>query len=269
VLIVYGLHATLALALAWPVAKLVADGTVGFPGGDIVLFEPGGFYLAEVLRLDRAPLTSVVEGSAFALLLVSYAGLLPLGATLYVIAYEAPLSLRALLAAGGRFFGPLSLLLGFSVMASALLAFLPLAASSLLDTKLRELGGDRGHDIAEACLRVSALLLVGALGVVHDLARAAVVTRDLSALPAAWVGVSTFRTHAWRALCGWGLRAGAGALLVLAAALATTFVGIGTAPRLFATLMLHQLVVLSLVRLRADWLAHAVRLCGVLPSSSP
>ena len=105
ILAVYCVHLALALAFAWPLARLVADAALNHPRGDLVLFEPGATYLLESFRLGRASLTSVAEGSVFAILMVSYLGLLPLAALIYALAHSGKAMFATLVAAAGRFFG--------------------------------------------------------------------------------------------------------------------------------------------------------------------
>jgi hypothetical protein len=264
VFLFYWLHAALGFAFAWPLSKLVADRLAAHPRGDLILFEASGMYLTEILRLTRDSMASVASGGRFALMLVAFLGLLPLGALLHAIAFEGPLSLRLLLGAAGRFLSPLSLLLGLAIAAFALLTLVPGVFTTLLEDKLKHLGGDHIADIVKATIWLAALAAAAAVGIVHDLARAAVVSRDLPALPAAGAGVAIFRAFPGRAIAGWAFRAAAGALFVAGAAFITTKIGSYSGPRLLATAVLHQLVAFSLVWLRADWLAHAVGLCRAL-----
>jgi hypothetical protein len=259
---VYLAHATLALALAWPIARIAADPTLSYPRGDRILFEPGGLYLSEALRLARAPLTSAAEGMSFGILVGLYLGLLPLGALLYALARREPMSLSILMGAAGRTFGPLSLLLGLALVVTALACTAPLTVASLLETKLTTALGDRGSDIAEAGFRVVALGVAAFVGVVHDLARAALVSCEERALRAARIGVETLRLWPAEALGGWALRALSALLLVTVVARTTTYIGVETGPRFIAVVLLHQAVAAALVFLRADWLALANRLVG-------
>jgi hypothetical protein len=265
VTLVYGLHLAIALTFAWPIAKLVADPALAHPRGDHILFEPGALYLSEMLNLNRASLTSVAYGMSFGVLLAAYLSLVPLGALLFALARSGKLSSSLLLAAAGRLFGPLSLLLGFAVVAMAFAGFVPTAIGGLLDEKLKPLFGDRGEDIAQAAFRLIALFLVAIVGIVHDLSRASLVVRDLPAMQALLLGVAAFRAQTVRALAGWGARASLGLLAVVVVAFATTHTGIETAPRFATVLVLHQAVAFALVFLRADWLAHAIRLVSATP----
>ena len=135
-------------------------------------------------------------------------------------------------------------------------------AGTLLETKLKGALGDRGYDLAEQGFAVLALLSIAVVGVAHDLARAAVVTRDLRALEAARLGAATLQAFPWRGLGGWSWRATVGLALVTVAALMTARIGVATTARFAAVTLVHQATALLLVFLRADWLSHAVRLVG-------
>ena len=209
-------------------------------------------------RLGRASLTSVAEGSVFAVLAVSYLGLLPLAALIYALAHTGKATFATLVAAAGRFFGTFSLLLGLSLIAMALLGFVPLTIGNLLDDKLKNALGDRGHDLVRASFRVIALLLVAIVVVVHDLARAATVSRELPALRAVLAATDVFRLAPWRAAGAWAIRGAAAVLLVLVAAWVTSRLGVETGPRFAMVTLLHQGVVFALLLLRASWLRSAV-----------
>jgi hypothetical protein len=257
---VYAAHAVFALAVAWPPTKVLADPTLAYPRRDHVLFEPGGLFLTEALRLARDPLTSLAEGSSFGILVGLYLGLLPLAALLHALGTRERISAPELAAAAARAFAPLSLLLGGALVVAGLASLVPLATGSLLETKLGDMLGERGSDLASLGFRAAALLAVGVVGVVHDLARAAIVVRATTALRGARCGLVAFRAWPAEALGGWALRVIAGILVVTIAARVTTNIGIETATNLAAVALVHQSVVFLLVFLRADWLAMAVQL---------
>jgi hypothetical protein len=258
--VVYLAHVTFALAVAWPLAKLVADPVAKHPRGDQVLFDPGALYLVETLRLGRFALASAAEGLSFGVLVGLYLGLLPLAALLFAFGRDQKLPAPALLGAAGRYFAPFSLLLGLSLIVAALAALVPLMVGALLENELRAALGERGSDIAEAAFRVAALVVAGIVGVVQDLARAALVTRETNVLGAVRSAIETFRAWPAEAFGGWALRGLAALLLVTIAARLTTYIGVETGTAFIAVALVHQAVAFTLVFLRADWLALAVGL---------
>jgi hypothetical protein len=258
--IVYGVHASIALALAWPVARMVGDPTLAHPRGDAVLFEPGAMYLVEVLRLHQAPLTSAIEGMTLTVLFALYLGLYPLAALLHGLAQHEPKRPADLVAAAGRSFAPFSLLLGLSLVAIFVLWSFSLAVATLLETKLKLWLGLPGSDIAQVVLKVTTLLLTGVVAVLHDLARAAVVAENASALRGIARARGTFWAYPTRALGAWASRGLVGLVTVGLAAWAAGRIGVETDARLFAVTLLHQGVIFALVLVRADWLPSALRL---------
>lgn len=263
VMAMYAMHVLLALGFAWPISRLVADVILVHPRGDLVLFEPGATYLAEVFRLQRPSLTSVAEGSVLAVLAVSYLGLAPLAAFMHSLAHTGRVTFASLVAAAGRFFGTFSLLLGLALVAAALVGVIPITMGNLVDDKLKLVLGDRNHDIAHASFRAIALLAAALVAVVHDLARAAAVRRELPAMRAVLVAAQAFRASPWRALGAWGFRGAAGIALVIAIAWLTSRIGVHTGVRFTTVTLLHQAVVLTLVVLRASWLSSALRLVSL------
>ena len=260
VLLVYVVHAMTALALSFPVAKVLGSPTLVHPRGDLVLFDPGGLFLSEIVHHNRAALTNAIEGSYFAILLVGYLGLLPLAALLHALSHAGRLTLSGLLAASARFFGPLSLLLAFALLAAALSAFFPLAIGELVGDKVKAAMSDRGADLVLLGFRVLALAIAAIVGVVHDLARAWVVSRDVPALRAARLAIATFQAFPGRALGGWSVRGFFSLCLIAAGAWVTTRVPLESGVGFAAVVLLHQAIAFALIYLRADWLSLAIRL---------
>jgi hypothetical protein len=262
VVAVYALHAVLAVALASPVAKIVADPIMAHPRGDNLLFDAGGLYLSETTRLAQGALVRLSEGMSFGVLSALYLGLLPLAALIRAVGTDEKATLTGLMGAAGRCFGALSLLLGCALVLGTLASGLPIGIGSLLETKLGRALDDRSADLVQAAFRGIAVLVACGVGVAHDLARAAAVTRELPALQAARAGIEALRERPAEALGGWALRALTAVLLVTLGARATTHVGVETAARLAVVAAVHQAIALVLVFLRADWLALATELVG-------
>jgi hypothetical protein len=257
---VYLAHLTFALAVAWPLAKLVGDPVMAHPRGDRVLFEPGALFLSETLRLGQRALASVGEGMSFGVLVGLYLGLVPLAALFHSFGREQKPALPALMAAAGRLFAPFSLLLGLTIAGAALASLVPLMVGGLLENELRTAFGERGADLAQTAFRAVALLVVWGFGVAQDLARAALATRETRVLEAIRRGLETLRAWPIEAVGGCALRGLAGLLIVTVAARLATQVGVETGASFFAVLVLHQSVAFALVLLRADWIALAVGL---------
>jgi hypothetical protein len=108
---------------------------------------------------------------------------------------------------------------------------------------------------------------VVALGLVHDLARAAVIRMKLPALPAAILALDTFKRRARAVAVAWGGPAALGAALMLAAMWVTAALDVSRpgGGRAAAVMGLHQGVVLGLVLLRLVWFERALALLPLPP----
>ncbi len=108
---------------------------------------------------------------------------------------------------------------------------------------------------------VLALFLVAAsaIGVAHDLARAAVVRFDVPGTRAVVLGSRTLRLAPLPLWWSWAWRALASVAPVVAVATVAGRLGARGAAALFFLFVLHQSVVLARVALRASWLAKALR----------
>jgi hypothetical protein len=264
----YVLYATLAVGLAWPAARLIGLATLFHPRGDSVLFEDGAVYLIEVLRLYRSQLASVLEGTSFLVLLVAYAGLFPLSMMLHALSARGSPSLSSLAGAAGRSLGALSLLLGLSLAATAIALGVPMSIGALLETKLDRALGARNADLAALGIRVCAFALVALVAILHDLARAAVVIRPSHAVDAVGTAVASLRAHAGRALIAFSLRWLVVLTLIAAGALATARLGVATDLRFLLVVGLHQLIIFTLILLRAVWLRFAITLVANGPNAA-
>ena len=259
--IVYLVHAAAGLALAWPAVEPFAHRSLALPREDAVLFGPSaGLYLAEAFRLEHKAVAGALVGSLPTLLLTSYLGLLPLGALLYALGRGGRLSFADLAAAAARSFGRLSALFGLALAAMLIAGAIPLACASTLRDKLAAILDDPGADVLAAAVGLAGIALGAALGILHDLARAAVVHRNLPAMSATHRAVRIAKAHPLAAMFGWGWRFTAGGALVFVVALATAAIDVERMSGLLVVGMLHQACILALVALRASWLACALRL---------
>jgi hypothetical protein len=108
---------------------------------------------------------------------------------------------------------------------------------------------------------VGAVFLVGlsAVGVAHDLARAAVIRFQVSGLRGALLGARAFRASPVHLWWSWAWRAAAAAAPVAAVAAAATAMGGRGGIALLLLAVLHQAVIVSRIALRASWLGRALR----------
>jgi hypothetical protein len=253
----------LALLVAWPASSLVGAAYGGAPAGDAPLWAPGGHALADMLWHEVHGVHGVLRGAELVLLAGAVAGLVPMAALMIATAYATRDRRAAGLAQslGGalRAFPSLMLLLVITGLAQALVV----GCGALLGGALEGWAhGGMGEARAQQIEGVVLLLFIAAasaIGVVHDLARAAVVRFKVKSLRALALGMRTFRLAPVSLWWSWAWRATASvAPIAMAAGAAGRLGGRGGFALVFLAL-LHQCVVLARVALRASWLAKALR----------
>jgi hypothetical protein len=149
-----------------------------------------------------------------------------------------------------------------SALELALLAIAAWAFGFVRETMQPRFGDARADQIAVlACAVV--LLAAGAAAVVHDLARAAVARFRSGTFSAIRVALVTFRHTPMRIFWSWAWRSLASLVLVIVVAWLVPRFGRSATASLVAIALIHQLVVLARVSLRASWLARALRAVDV------
>jgi hypothetical protein len=259
----WGWQSGLALVASWPATSLVHASYGSGPGGDAPLWGPGGHALLDWLWHEAHGIAAFGLSAIFVLVIASLAGLVPLATLMFAMAYATrerrPAGLVRSLAAGmGAFRAFAVLLVVLSTVQAALLALGAGAANLAQSWAMPGMGEARAQQLQ---VLVLAAFVGGAsvVGVVHDLARGAVVRFKVSGLRALVLGTRTFRRSPGRLWWAWAWRsAAAAAPIALAAQVAGRLGGRGGfALALLA--VLHQAVILSRVALRASWLGHGLR----------
>ena len=270
ILLLYSFRLVGAWLVAAPVATLLAGGLAHLPQGDAALFEPGGAYLLEALRLSRNGLVSTLRISMWVAVLIGGLTLAPLCALMV-----------ALSSGGGLRWGPWAGATAVQLPAFVLLSGLTLLAQAGAATALglvvavarESLQGTLNDRLADLLLltgvAVGALIVI-ALGIGQDLARAALVrhrTTVTEALRRAWCAA---RHRPLKTLVDWMTPAVWGVAVVAGAAIVCSSFDVARPEqwRTLAALLTHQLTSLALVALRAHWLARALRLVGQEPPTS-
>jgi hypothetical protein len=87
-----------------------------------------------------------------------------------------------------------------------------------------------------------------------------VIRRRATPLRGAQLGLQLLQTHPKEALWGWGARAAASVGAIAIGAGVVWRAGVESTPSVALAWCVHQAVVLSLITLRASWLACALRL---------
>ncbi len=256
-------QSVLALLGSWPAAALVRGAYGRHPRGDAPLWDGGSLALLGFLSREANGTRAAVAAALVALVLGALAGLLPMGALTMSMAHatregRAIGGARAIGCALSAFrpFGLLLVVVGLAqgvIVTGAILfgeAAEGLGHSGLGEARAQELG-----------IGVASILGLGAvaLGVVHDLARAAVVRFDVSGMRALAVGIRTARMAPVAVAWAWVWRALAAVAPVLAVSAVADRIGGRGGFALVGLAALHQCVVFSRVSLRASWLARALR----------
>jgi hypothetical protein len=260
-LAVWAWETVLALLASWPAASLVRAVYGGDPRGDAPLWTPGGHALLDFALHEQHGLRGVTTGATLVLVIGAVAGLVPMTALMTSIAY-ATRERRAAgfvrsITEGLLRFRPMLVLLVIALLAQGLAVGIGAGLGSLVESWAHGMGESRADQL-EGLVLALFLLIASALGVAHDLARAAVVRFHVRGLRALMLGVRTLRLSPLPLWWSWAWRALASVAPVLAVAAVAGRLGHGAAA-LFFLLVLHQSVVLARVALRASWLAKALR----------
>jgi hypothetical protein len=248
-----------------PIATLVAGSGIGdFPEGDALLFQPGGTYLFEVARVVRGSLGAAFETSLFLFALSAFASLLALSALLVALDAGERLSLGEWSARAVEQLPRFTLFAG----AALFLQSIVVGACALLWVGARELlyrrYDERSADLTSLLVLALGVLGVVALGLLHDLARAAAVRHRASARAALKAALAATRARPLATLGAWLMPLSWSIAAFAAGAIAVGRVRVEGAGewRVSAVTLIHQLVILALVCLRALWLKRALELVG-------
>jgi hypothetical protein len=248
------------LVLGWiavfPLVALAsALGAGALDGGDRALFAPSGLLLLELLRRGAAALPSVAESSL--LLLVIALAVQTLATAFSFAAFAGGFREPSAAFARARARVPRFLVLGGLelVLTGAAIAFAWLTWS--------ELGpAESGVGSFTALLGIAlTLLVVAAIAVVCDLARAASIAGELGLGAALLLGAHTARAHAAELAGSYVLAGGAGALFVALAARAVGWLSVDREGgfRVAGAFALHLTVLALLCAIQALWLRRLGR----------
>lgn len=283
ILYVYLAELMWALLVATPVHAWARRAWGAHPDGDAVLWMPGGRDLLVWLGQEDAAI-AVVSRTVMVLIVVGAIAMqVPLGALIASLAFarggeaagadsrRAPRWQAALRVGIGAFLPLAGVLALGSIAAVVVLAIGGFAASAVDHGLAERLGDARSFQLRLVAFALFALL-AAAIGVVVDLARAA-IARDVGlataqgTLAPGWTtmlrGLRTAfavaRRHIGAATLAWGVRAllSLALIAVVGVAYVQALGGKGGGALLLLWLA-HQGVVLCRVALRASWLARAI-----------
>jgi hypothetical protein len=285
-----------ALLVATPVHAWARNVWTGRPDGDAVLFADGARELMVWLGQSGDTALPVTARTTMVLLAVGAVLMqLPLGALVASLAFGRivqtdddgtvqirSLRLRSALQVGVSAFLPLAALLVLGAVASLIVLLLGGLAASGLESSLNDALGDARSFTVRAVLFGVFAVLAAVIGVVVDLARAAVVrdagiSASSGAASPAWnvvlrgvrIALKTSRAGLGRAVLAWTARAVVGIALVAIGFVAADVLGGRGGLSLTLLFVVHQAVVLGRVALRASWMARALRLVAPVQDLAP
>lgn len=261
-LLVWAFRLLAAWILSAPIARALGSTVRHFPEGDARLFEPGAGFLAEAVRLELPTLAAEARGAAALGCVLAWLALVPLAALMEQLAANERLTVGSAIGRGVARLPGFTFLAGLTWLVQAGLAVVLGVGLDALGKRLNQSLDERQSDLCLLAGLALGLACVALLGVVHDLARAALLSRDRRVLRAVATAFGTLRARPFAALHGWAVPALGSVGLVGLAALITGALDVsrGGAARWLAVGLVHQTAVIGLVLLRAAWLARALDL---------
>jgi hypothetical protein len=260
---VWGWQTMFALVVDWPGVSLVRIAYGSDPRGDAPLWAAGSHALLDFLWHEGHGAIAAARGASVLLLFGAFAGLLPTAALMIAIAYAT--HSRRVLGVGRtmeralRAVPSMALMLVVIGVAQALAFAAAWATADVVAAWAHSGLGEARAQLLGATLALAFILGALALGVVRDLAQAAVVRLRLTAFRSLALAARLFRRTPISLCWSWTWRALASLLpIAVAAAFAASAGGRG-GTMLVVFALVHQAVVLARVALRASWLALALR----------
>jgi hypothetical protein len=269
ILLVYATRAAAAFIVASALASIATRSMGAWPGGDLMLWEPGGLMLSEMVRLNRVALTTILTQSG--LIAVS---MIPVGivtSTLLLVSLSdcRRVPLAVALQRCGKHLLPMSLVYGVMTCLQIAVVWFFYILAELLTLKLEGMLGVRGADLAYVALIGCGAVIAVCVAVVHDLIRATIVARSLGTLEGIASGWHVARKRPFEVFAAlWSRAAGAG-LIVLCSLVWAREIGMGTPGRVASTTVVLQASIIAAIVLRASWLSRAAEIAGNDPRVSP
>lgn len=261
ILLVWTWDALLGALMGSTVASIATTAYGHHPDGDAPLFAPGGLPLMDLVRHSLAARGPVIAELLILVVVARLGGLVPEALAFTELAFvrtdlRAPRTRDALSRASGALPAFLSVALFTSFAEAGVLLFgAVVAAMASTTTSL----GPRGGNLSFAAVACLAVVAATTVGIVGDMARAAVVRWNAGAVVAAMRAVERFRQRPARLTWSYGWRAGASWLPVgIGAWLASGLGGRDGAP-LLVLLVFHQGIVLIRAAIHVSWMARATR----------
>jgi hypothetical protein len=261
--VIWAWYALWGFILAWPASRLVAEAYGAHPAADAPIFRPGGLELFDVVIHSQRAFAALRGHVLLVLPVVLLAGLLPLSALMTSIAYttrdrRSP-RFRQLVVRAAASFKPMLLLLVLATIFELTFVGLGSGLGLWAGEGLTATFGDARADQIGVLITVVFVLLSMTVGVLHDLARAAVIRFQVSGLRAIVLGWNAYRRHPIVSFWSWAWRAAAGVVPIVAGSVVAERLGGRGGAGFLMLVAMHQLVIGARVALRTSWLAKAIR----------
>jgi hypothetical protein len=260
----WALEAALAYALVYPILAFVRGAYGAHPQGDAPLWSPGALSAFDLAVSSRAALPPIIAHVSVIGLAALVLAIFPLGAFLTSVAYTTPdrraPPLRRVLGRAARAFPALLVLLVGMTLTELFLAGIALLAGGAASSGFTASMGEARAQQLGAATTLVLLLPMAIVGVLHDLARAAVIRFEVGGIQALRLALNTLRRGVFASAWSWAWRAAIAWVPVAMGAFVAGRLGGKAGGALLAIAALHQLVILARVALRASWLAKAMRL---------
>lgn len=264
VTLLYLYRAAAALVVGYPIARTFgALGPTALPDGDLTLFAPTGMRLLEALRLGARAIPASLESGSMVAILLAILGLFPLAAALTDL--ENPHATRGQLSSTAANRLPSFLLLsGATVLSQAVLVMMMVFVVTHVSALTDSLRNERTADLIPLLFGVFGFSTLLAVGIVQDLARAAVIRHGARGIDSLRIAGTTLVTTPRAVFAAFAGPAVATALVVAAAAALTSVCDVSRpgAWRVASVFFAHQLAVVAIVALRLRALGAALTLVG-------
>ena len=262
VLWLYLYQLAVAFLVAWPISRALGAAFSGHPRGSAVLFDDGGWALLALRHAYERGSPALMALLACAVVGGAAVGLVPLASLLVSVSHATPQlgaprahHLAPYVVAACAPMAMLLVLASFLEIALLLVAFR--VSASVSEAMAGRAGAGRS-DLSGVAAGGLVALLAMVVGILHDLARAALARFRFGmrgavrhALQTLWrAPIRLTWSWAWRGLAGW----------VAVAVVAAFASRLGSTPStLLVLVVLHQATALARVMFRASWLARALR----------
>ncbi|MCA9594150.1 MAG: hypothetical protein KC776_12590 [Myxococcales bacterium] len=250
-----------SLLLALPLWQLVVgSGMADHPDGDAILFRDGGLHLAELVRLTLPELHALARSAPGLFVVLGLVSLLPLAALFVSLDSDERLSTRAWIGDAAACLPRFTFVAGFCLLVQALLSFVTLTVAVQVREAVADPTTPRSADAWGVGIALFGFFLVALIGVLADLARAAIVRRDARALEALGIAINALTRRPFATLSSWATPGAWSLVFVLTAAWIVGRVDVshGGLGRIATVAVVHQLTLVALIVLRGAWLNRAL-----------